>query len=767
MRLLALGLFLGILLIQFRAELPPKEWSYGLIIVLPAILFLWRLRLYLAVVIGVLYVSLVAHQHIQQQLPKPLSGKDLIVEGKVTSIPDKRDRGGRFRFQIDQVHSSNKPSESIPLNGEIRLSWYRTQQIPEAGERWRLKVRLKPDYGFRNPGGFDYEKWLFSERLIATGYVRKSDENKRLEVAKPYAVNTFRSYILDKIRSLVPDESQAAIIAALAVANRAGINDEQWAVFRATGTNHLIAISGLHIGLVAGFGFLLVWPIWWLFPRLYLWMPVQIAGGLAGAGLAIGYALLAGLTLPTQRALIMVLAVLLALLMKRRYASSTVFSLALFLVLLFDPLAVLSSGFWLSFIAVGLIFYALKREPLAKGLNIISIQLLLSLAMLPLTLALFGTGSLSSPIANLFAIPWVSIFVVPLILLGIVALAIYEPLADILFNMAGISIDVLFQVLSALSHPKLAISLPEVPMWVTLLAFAGVVALWAPYKTHWRWMGLVLILPLLFIKPEPVAQGAFRFYSLDVGQGTASLAQTKNHVLLYDAGPKSGKHFDTGKLVVVPFLRAKDIQQIDTLVISHEDMDHRGGAKSVMEAVPTQEIMGSDVSLFPKMQRCQAGQRWQWDGVSFEVLFPSKSDYADELSDNNQSCVIRVSNAHHQLLITGDIEKEAEQALIKRYGNQLTSDVMTVPHHGSKTSSTEAFLDSISPKLALNSAAFMSRFNHPAPAIVNRYTVRNIRFLSNVEEGAIQLDFTESDQPFEIYSYRKEQQRYWHQSSEN
>ncbi|CAA6803366.1 MAG: DNA internalization-related competence protein ComEC/Rec2 [uncultured Thiotrichaceae bacterium] len=767
MRLLALGLFLGILLIQLLASLPPKEWGYGLIVVVPAILFLWRLRVFLAVLIGVLYVSLIAHQHILQQLPKSVSGKDLIVEGVVTSIPDNRGTGRRFRFQIDKVHTNNNPTQSLSLNGEVRLSWYRTLQTPKAGEKWRLVVRLKQGYGFRNPGGFDYEKWLFSERLIATGYVRKSAENKRLEVARPYAVNTFRSYILEKIHALVPDTSQAAIISALAVASRAGITDEQWTIFRSTGTNHLIAISGLHIGLVAGFGFLLVWPIWWLFPRLYLWMPVQIAGGVAGAGLAIGYALLAGLTLPTQRALIMVLAVLFALLVKRRYASSTVFSLALFLVLLFDPLAVLSSGFWLSFIAVGLIFYALKRPSLPKGLNLISIQLLLSLAMLPLTLALFGTGSLSSPIANLFAIPWVSIFVVPLILLGIVSLMIYEPFAEILFNMAGTSIDILFQVLSALSHPLLSISLPEVPMFITLLAFVGVIVLWLPYKTPWRWLGLTLILPLLWVKPESVKEGAFRFYSLDVGQGTASVVQTKNHILLYDAGPKAGKHFDTGKLVVVPFLRAKGMQKLDMLAISHEDMDHRGGAQAVMKVVPVEQVMSSNILLIPNTQRCEAGQHWQWDGVSFEVLFPAAEDYERELSDNNLSCVIRVSNAHHHLLLAGDIEKEAEQDLLSRYGKQLKSEVMTVPHHGSKTSSTESFLDAVSSDLAINSAAYMSRFNHPAPSIQQRYIERDIRFLSNVEEGAIQLDFPASEEPYEIYSYRQENQRYWHHSSKN
>lgn len=767
MRLLALGLFLGILMIQPLVSLPPKEWSYGLIIVVPAILFFWRLRLFLAVLMGFLYVSIIAHQHIQQQLPKPKSGKDLIVEGTVTSIPDKRENGGRFRFDIDKVYGKNNGSQPIALKGEVRLSWYRTQQIPEAGEKWRLLVRLKQGYGFRNPGGFDYEKWLFSERLIATGYVRKSDENKRLEVAKPYAVNSIRSHILQKIHQLVPDASQAAIIAALAVANRAEITDEQWDIFRATGTNHLIAISGLHIGLVASFGFLLVWPIWWLFPRLYLWVPVQIAGGLLGAALAIAYALLAGLTLPTQRALIMVLTVLFALLSNRRYAPSTVFALALFLVLLFDPLAVLSSGFWLSFIAVGLIFYALKREPLPKGLNLLSIQLLLSLAMLPLTLALFGTGSLSSPIANLLAIPWVSIFVVPLILLGVAFLPIYQPLAEVLFNAAGGGIEILFKVLSALSQPWLSVSLPEVSIGITILAFVGVILLWMPYKAMWRWLGVPFILPLMLLRPEPVEHGAFRFYSLDVGQGTASVLQTKNHVLVYDVGPKAGSYFDTGKLVVVPFLRAKGIKQVDVLAISHEDIDHRGGAEAVMQGVSVKKVMSSDTTILPNIERCEAGHAWQWDGVEFEVLFPALKDYERELSDNNLSCVLRVSNGHHQLLLMGDIEKGAEQDLLTRYGTELKAQVMTVPHHGSKTSSTEPFLDAVAPTIAINSAGYMNRFNHPAALIEERYVQRNIRMLSNVEEGAIQLDFPASDEVITIDSYRKDNQRYWHHSSKN
>ena len=764
MRLLSIGFLLGIYCLQQFSDLPSKGWSpvviSGLILSPIALTFFWNMRLIVGFYSGFLYAMLISTATLDTRINPELEGKDLIVSGIVTSIPYQRKKGWRFRLNINSAILLGEPDQSIDLAGTLRLGWYRTDHQIKAGEEWQMVVRLKRPSGFMNPGGFDYEKWLFQEGIVATGYVRKSDKNLMIKPSSSYSINAVREKILRKINQLVDRHELAAVVGALAVADRSAITEQQWELFRQTGTNHLVAISGLHIGMVAGFGFFPIMLIWWLFPKLYQKIPVKIAGGVVGACFAIGYALLAGFTLPTQRALIMVLVVLIGLIVRRQYASSSILATALFLVLLFDPLAVLSQGLWLSFIAVALILMTLARRLKRQRFEILTIQFALSLGMLPLTLGLFGIGSLSSPIANLLAIPWVTIVVVPFTLLGILMMP-FEAIASVLLNIAATSIDLMMQGLRLLSSSETILSIPEIPPYLLILAFVGFLWLWLPAKFPARWLGLVLMFPLVTYRPDAIEKGSFQFHVLDVGQGLASVVQTANHVLIYDTGPRSNARFDTGKLVVLPFLRAKDIKKVDIMVISHEDMDHRGGAEAIREKVQIEKILSSDTSYFPNIEACKVGMKWTWDDVHFEMLHPEQDGSEEQESDNNISCVLRISNKHHSLLLTGDIEKIAEKAILKSDAS-LASEVMLIPHHGSKTSSHSTFINAVQPKLALVTAGYRNQFHHPSKKVLERYEAAEVKVMDTVEQGAISLFFPVDDSELEVSAYRQMNKRYWH-----
>ena len=769
MRFLSIGFLLGILLTQQFATLSVTSWQGGvllcpvaLLVVVPLMFpflrpLVWKYRFLVGILSGFCYALWLATATLETRLPSALEGKDLIVSGDVASIPYQRKNGWKFRLNIHNSYLLDNPDKSLKLQGVVRLGWYKTERQIHAGEHWQMVVRLKRPSGFMNPGGFDYEKWLFQQRIIATGYVRKSASNKRLAPASHFSVNAWREKLLRLIHKRIDDPQLAAIVGALAVAERTAISDQQWELLRNTGTNHLIAISGLHIGMVAGFGFLPVWLIWWLFPTLYQKIPARTAGAILGAVFAIVYALLAGFTLPTQRALIMVLVVLASLLAKKQLASSSILSIALFAVLLFDPLAVLSQGFWLSFVAVALILFTLGRRIRRQRYDILSIQFALSLGMLPLTLAFFGTGSLSSPIANLLAIPWVTIVVVPLTLLGL-ALFPFTSVSTVLLNLAANSVDILFHLLSAFSSPRALISISDMPAYLLVLAFMGFLWIWLPGKFPARWLGLVFIMPLLIFQPEKIKTGAFQYHLLDVGQGLASVVQTANHVLVYDAGPRANARFDTGKLVVLPFLRAKNIRNIDTLLISHEDIDHRGGAAALLEKLSIKQIMSSDTSIFPHTTECIQGMHWQWDGVSFEILNPQQG-WQD--SDNNRSCVLRISNKHHSLLLTADIEIKAERSIMASTLLPRT-EVILMPHHGSKSSSDTSFLEQLKPGLALVSAGYRNPFHQPHPHILERYHQQGIKVLSTIDSGEISVYFPADATVYRTEEYRKTHQRYWH-----
>ncbi len=782
MRLISILFFIGTFSVQLFTVLPDLIWILLLACVIVILIFFigkkssqisFFLKAIAAFFIGLLLAAFSAQTLLDNRLPSELEGKELFVTGRVLDVPNTAGDGVRFRFKVDQAILPDKSAdttkniENSDFKGIIRLGWFQQQQTINAGENWQFLVRLKRPSGFMNPGGFDYEKWLFTERILATGYIRKSEQlNKRLDEAPWWSINHWRQLIHEKIQDNVKNGSvnntaSAAVLSALTVAVRSSLDEQQWQLLQQTGTSHLVAISGLHIAVVAGFAFFPIMLIWRLFPGLNERVPLRVVGGVLGVIFALFYATLAGFTLPTQRALLMVVIGMWGLVSRRNYDASTILALALILVLLLDPLAAMTISFWLSFLAVALILIFLKRQIQKPRFAIIKLQLVLSLAMLPLTLLFFGTASLTSPVANLFAIPWVSLVVVPLSLIALIFMPFSSILSNQLLNIAAMAIDYLFKGLVYLAESPLANVHPaEIPTLHLIVAFTGLLFLLLPKGFPARWLGLVLMFPALLFNPEKLEQGAFSYTLLDVGQGMASVIQTAKHTLVYDTGTRVSDSFDVGKLVLVPYLRSKGIRAVDSLIVSHEDNDHRGGASYLLDTLKVSDILSSDTTILSgnQVESCIKGMQWQWDGVDFEILSPPEN-YPE--NDNNRSCVLRVSNQHHSLLLTADIQRLTEQKLIENYPDKLTSEVITVPHHGSKTSSSVEFIRSVSPKIGLIPAGYRSRFGHPKPEIVKRYETAGVKLINTVSDGAIHLDFPADATVLSSHSYRKQKRGFW------
>jgi len=723
---------------------------------------------------GFTIATFTAQNQINNRLSPQYEGEELLLQGEIQNIPNPNKEGVRFVLKVDKAEwvSDVNIAQNIPIDfkGNVRLGWFRHHQVLNAGEKWQFKVRLKRPSGFLNPGGFDYEKWLFTERIGATGYVRKSKSqtlslNKRLAESNWYSINRLRQTIHEYIQQNVENKSSAAVLSALTVAVRTQLDDKQWALLQQSGTSHLIAISGLHIALLASFAFLPIMLLWRIFPHLNEIVPVRIAGSIVGVVFALAYAMLAGFTLPTQRALLMVIIGVWGINSRKNYDSTTVLAVALILVLLLDPLAAMTISFWLSFLAVAIILFFIKRQYQKPRWMMVKLQLLISLAMLPLTILFFGTASLTSPVANLFAIPWVSLVVVPLSLLALIALPVSTMLSNFLFKIAAMTIDYLFKGLELIDGTILSKFYPaEISTGLLILSFIGLLYLFLPKGFPARWLGVVLMLPAVLFSPDKINNGEFTYMMLDVGQGMASVLQTSSHTLVYDTGTRASDNFDVGKLVVIPYLHAKGITIVDTLMVSHEDIDHRGGAKYIHDNIPVTDVMSSDHNVLDnvKVESCEGGKKWQWDNVDFEILSPPLNY---DQNDNNRSCVLKVSNGHHSLLLTGDIQKVAENDLLKKFietmPEKLKAEVITVPHHGSKTSSTAEFIEAVSPNIGLITAGYRSRFGHPKPEVKKRYESRGVTLMNTADHGAILLSFPANESAIKTKSYRLKNHGFW------
>ena len=747
----------GVLLVQQLAALPSLWWT----LLLAPLLWLavrhplWFVPVFF--VAGVLWASFRAGIILDDSLPRALEGRNLVVEGRIVDIPRQAEFGQRFKLEVTRAELDG---ETVQVPRKILLNSREYSFSPRAGETWRLPVRLNRPHGYQNPGGFDYEAHLFRDRLRAKGYVRDDMAPQRL-AREPawYDIDRWRQDLGDRIHAQMRGNEYAGIIVALANGDGRGLSAEQWQVLRRTGTLHLVAISGLHISLIAGVVFFLARWLWALPGTTVLRLPAPQFGAICALLAAGFYSALAGFVVPTQRALIMLTVAMAGILLRRRFPPSQLLAVAGLAVLLYDPLAVMAAGFWLSFAAVAVILLVMQGD---RGIRPVVwkwgyIQWAIALGMLPLMLAMFQQVSLVAPLANMLAVPVFDLMAVPLTLLGTLALGVVPDVAGFLFKLAAWLLHWLWQVLAWLANLSFSQWTQPAPAWWALMCgVVGVQLLLAPRGWPARWVGVVWLLPLFLVRPSLPAAGEVWFTLLDVGQGLAAVVRTREHTLLFDAGPRFGD-FDTGKAVVEPYLRAAGVHRLDSFLISHKDTDHIGGAESVLRELPVEQLLSSVPEILPMAQPCRSGQSWSWDGVDFAVLGPDDTG-AGRLND--ASCVLMVRSRHGTILLPADIEAKAENKLVEKWGDRLRSEILVAPHHGSKTSSTPAFIKAVAPRHVLFPVGYRNRYRHPHPAVAQRYVDRGVVLHDSAASGA--LEFRLNASGLDVAAYRVRHRRYWY-----
>jgi len=747
MTLALLGFAAGVLALQLQPALPAPAW----LALLPACAALaaWRrvFRFPAALAIGFLWAAAFAHLRLSEQLPPELEGRDLEVAGVIASLPALGERSIRFEFEIESAQGR--------LPGKVLLSWYRslpasgTDALPQLleggvrpGERWRFTVRLRRPHGQVNPHGFDYEAWLLERGIGATGYVRPRTQPLPLGMRNSAAdrIEQARDAVRERFARVLGATPAAGILSALAVGDQRAISNEEWRLFSRTGVTHLMSISGLHVTMISGLCAWLVAALWRRVPVLALRLPARQAAAPAATLAAFGYALFSGFAVPAQRTFWMVAVVALALWSGRIASPARTLALALAVVLALDPWAVLSPGFWLSYGAVALIFYVATEPRPQSGRRLhqaLRTQWAITVGLAPATLFLFGQISVIGPLANAVSIPLVSGVITPLALLAAIL-----PV-DSLAQAAAWLTEWLLQFLEATAMLPAALWRQHAPpLWSVLLALAGALWLVAPRGVPWRAGGLALMAPAFALPAPAPPPGEAWITTLDVGQGLAVVVRTANRTLLYDAGPQLGADADSGERVVAPYLRAIGTARLDAFVVTHNDTDHSGGAASVIANFEVDEFQSSLPAahplhaMVPGSRRCARGTQWQWDGVHFALLHPASQD-APGRRANNQSCVLRVTAGGASMLLTGDIERAAEEALLERDAAALRADVLLVPHHGSRTSSGAEFLRAVRPALAVIAAGYRNRFGHPESEVLWRYAALEARILRTDLDGAI------------------------------
>ena len=747
----SLAFLLGILAVQQLRSLP--EASAMLILAFMGLLF-WRLRLGLlsVLVLGILWASLWGHYLINNRLTEQQAGS-YRIDGCIASLPQQQADGQRFELVV------HYPDRDFPR--KLRLFWPHPPQALAVAQCWQLSAQLLPPHALHNPGGFDYTAWMLANDIGATGVVLNKPEPlmRDWENGLSYRFAIWRQAIAVRMAELLAGEPELGLLQALTIGKQDLISQADWNLFRDTGVTHLVVISGSHIALVAG-------AVFFLTRRMWIWLailrisPITVAT-LAAWFAALGYSGLAGYAIPTGRALMMLSLALAALAWRRSRSWWRLWALALLLMLLFDPVAVLSPGFWLSFIAVALLFYVslgrLKPPGFWRALTLP--QLTTSIGLAPLLLLFFQQLSWVSPLANLLIAPVVGAIVAPLALLGVSLLFVWPQAAQWLLHNVALLLEFLLQVLTLLADlpaAKLLVSPPG--LCAVILAGIGALLLLAPRGVPARYLGLVLLLPLTQWQPERPLAGQLWLTMLDVGQGLSVFVQTQTHTLLFDTGLKAASASVAEDTEVTRFLQQQNLARLDKLVISHGDADHSGGASAVMAMLPVTEIYSS-ARPWAEMwngQYCQAGQSWQWDSVEFQMLSPPFPAFSRE---NDNACVLRITVGSDSVLLTADIEQAAEIRLVKDYAEKLRSTVLIAPHHGSSSSSSMLFLERVMPQYVLISAGYHNRFGFPHQQVLDRYSAVHSMVLNTARQGAARVKM--GDDGVQVTSEQQMHTHYW------
>ena len=790
MPILLIAFAAGVLSCQWLPVIP--DWPWGLVLSLALSVWLglyWQTRqhpdtprlvrvclLLLALAAGSSYTCWRSAAVLSDSLPEAAMGRNIRLVGVVESLPDLTARGQRFLFHVEKVETP------VHIPAYIQLSVWNAmketdaaersgvQQV-QAGERWAFTVRLKRPHGLANPHGYDIEARLFESGIRATGYVKTGERLDAFVPGMATSIALMRQLIRDRFERVLPTEEfpGAGILTALAIGDQKAIPGPLWQVFAKTGTTHLMSISGLHVTLFSGLVGCLVAALWRRVPRRVARFPAQKAGIFCGWFAAAFYTLIAGAGIPALRTLFMLSVGALAILTGRHISVARILMLALVGVLLLDPWAGMSPGFWLSFVAVGLLLWAALSEQVAseqhrswhqrlrlwiRGFG--RTQWAVTIGTLPFLLLFFSQFSLVSPLTNAVAIPWVSGVVTPLTILALIV-----PWDGLLYLSNALMTPLLAFLDWSAALPLAIWHAPAPTPLSFVLAFVGALLWLMPAGLPGRWLAVFLCLPLIIPESDRVPIGQARIDVLDVGQGLAVVVRTRDHSLLYDTGPYYSSAADAGVRVIVLYLRAVGIDRLDGLVVTHKDTDHSGGALSVLESMPVGWVADAPGTHFAeaipgvRSKPCVAGRSWEWNGVSFEFLHPAASKNLAHQDTNHQSCVLRVSVGNVSMLLTSDIELVDEQQLVAR-GLQ-PSQVLLVPHHGSGTSSSELLLDTVKPQIAIVPVGYRNRYRHPKPSVMESYEARKITLYRTDLDGMVRVELP----AMTVSAYRREHRRYW------
>lgn len=757
----ALALLIGISVVQWLPSLPSR-WLMGAIAAC-ALISAWRLpriRWFAIVLLGFAWAAWRGSVAMESRLPKAWEGQDFEVTGRVVGLAQTKADATSVLFQIEQASLGG---QAVPWRGLARISWYEEPTAePEPCSQWRLLLRLRRPRGTMNPGGADSERSALARGIAAVGYVRSDSSNARQSTAW-WCLDRLRGAIADGIQLRVHDPHDAALMRAFTVGDTRGLEQHDWDVARANGISHLLAISGFHVGVAAVFGAWVCSAIYWFWPTLALRCPHAQAQALFALASACAYGALAGMGMPTVRTVMMIAAFALARCSRRASGSGHALALAMMAILLVNPTAVLEAGFWLSF--VGVAFLILCMEAKGRGLRaflreLTLGQLVMTVALLPLTLWFFGEASLVGALSNLVAVPFVSFVIVPCALFGMLLLMLCPPLATPVLRVTEWLTHAQWWLLEqTATWPGAQWYLPAVTPWALLFATLGAVWLFMPRGVPMRALGALLFLPLLWPARHPPDIGAFQAWVLDVGQGLSVVVRTREHALVYDTGARYPSEFDLGSAVVIPSLHALGIDRLDMLMVSHADNDHAGGAPAVAAAFPTaRRYSGEPARMRIPMEQCLAGQQWEWDSVRFRVLSPIAP--SSNATANDHSCVLLIEGHAGRLLLTGDIAMDTE-ALIATSVGHGPRPILQVPHHGSKSSSSAGFIAAVQPELAVVSAGWRNRFGHPKPEVMQRYAAAGVPVFNTAADGSVQLDFPAAEPAYVGARWRLLQRRYW------
>jgi competence protein ComEC len=753
----ALGVVGGAWLFHQLAEIPPWPWlAAGLVVP-------WLLRQRCGVVLAGLVAGMVlSHGHALWRAPPalPLSAlvQDVIVTGRVNSLVD--DNGIRARFVL-RVHRIDAGDTVHHGDWRIRVSWYRQMPV-QPGETWRLPLRVREVHGYASPGAWDYERWLYWQGIRHTAYVRDSTDAQRLADDACCAVLRLRQALGQALDATGLSGFAGGVVRAVTIGDRSGLDARAREVLQQTGTMHLMAISGLHVSLVAAIGTALLASAWRRVPTWCQRVPARLPGILLGLLAAAAYAQLAGFALPTQRALIMLAVLAVALVLRLAHDLPRTLALAAVAVLAWHPASVVDAGFWLSFGAVAVIAaMLLHTRGRAWWLRAALVHLALGFALWP-ALAVFGlpAGSVG-PLANLVLIPLFGVLVVPLALLGAVLALALPAVAQPVLSLVGAVLDGSWQVLeffASLGLPDLAAA--TLPPSLLLLSLLGLALLLAPPGNPLRWLAVPLLAVAFLPRAPTLAHGEFDVYVLDAGQGLSVVVRTARHALVYDTGPAFPSGFSVADAVILPFLRQHRVDAVDVLMLSHADHDHAGGADRLIDTGRVRRVIAGEAHEGPaRAEACAAGQGWSWDGVDFSVLYPPAATRA---SGNDASCVLRIDNGQGAILLTGDIETAAEAQLVAGQGDRLGADVVFAPHHGSRSSSTPALVAATRPRYVVYAAGWANRYGFPHADVQSRWRAVGAQALNTARSGTLSLRFRAAGLALPIGAFRQDRRRFWH-----